>query len=957
MSDSFYTDIPDGMDRRELLEVLSPFVRSLEIAGLGHLSINYTCNLLKKIFISFGVSRIADTISKWNVMTRVILADEAWTRDVSPIPGVMHTRIAKNYENMYGSFDPGPCRKLTIVDFRKISLHQGSRPIPPYLLDPMSIFGLLPNPSYLQKKVLVELSNLKRILPEGDKQKVVSSMAGFVTNVERVVIPFNLRKVFRQLDHIFGPPISGTESTRVDISFHASLEFAQGKDGKIGEFLSKVICDFLIRPLGDLFEIEPAEDLIDMFGNVLLRLGDFNPEKTVGESLYLSVFSTPSADIHDSRLGLISLYWAMITLLEEEEIMVESDHVPGFPFCRYDRPCQVAYRSGSIRSRVSPQPEEGFKVRVITITSLAVSFIGGVARHILDYDLHSVKEIEIGLLSKTKLYTILDHIGGKLSANFDTDPNKRVQSFVPEHAESVDLTTATDTAPREHVSDVLHAHVDVRDHGVAREFLRMAVDIGCCPRDFIADKSIAHIAVPKVHRCGMMMGEGLAGIYLNDSSAIVRSLAQPFSNRFRTIAGIRTNDDADRYIDLHRVELQGFLDSVVLGGNKASSQSGDDVINFSKENLSASFRILYRIFGFIPSETTWFSSDCYCTFTEEAAIKTYDSKGWKFVDAIKPRAFKSTGIDPFGKVLVSRIHLICTYLRYIPKDSHTWKSALNIIDRMIDENPAWKRIILQYQIPIGLPQFLGGIEHPIGMTENYLLTLPLEDLKVIKGLSDLAPIDAFGFVWEFPEEIQGTAIEMELLIEMQAILMELGSREILSVFIENDTTFTYDLNEVCPFGQSWWKTQESRKAFVRDNHLVSLHEILTTHVRSSALRIMLDKGLSDRPGQKAWTASKNRINKLRQAFAHVTLDPSDVSELSVWKIKERIFNHLRNLVVPKVVADEILNRRSLPSLSFTLKHRSAAAKTVTGGNEITRPLKRLRGDVFGFDTEFENNSP
>jgi hypothetical protein len=171
----------------------------------------------------------------------------------------------------------------------------------------------------------------------------------------------------------------------------------------------------------------------------------------------------------------------MLTLIEEENVQIESDHIPGFPFCRYDRPCQVAYRSGSIRCRVSPQPEEGFKVRVITITSLAVSFIGGVARHILDYDLHSVEEINIGLLSKTKLYTTLDFIGGKLSANFDPDVSKRRQSLVPAHAESVDLTTATDTSPREHVADTLHGHVDVRRHGTAYQFLRMAVDIACCP--------------------------------------------------------------------------------------------------------------------------------------------------------------------------------------------------------------------------------------------------------------------------------------------------------------------------------------------------------------------------------------------------------------------------------------------------------------------------------------------
>jgi len=776
---------------------------------------------------------------------------------------------------------------------------------------------MLPNPTYEDKSKLVHMSNLKRTLPEGDGCKTIQSLTGFKSSVEMEKTIFNLRNISGRLNGIYDRGASRGNS-RVDISFHGCLEYSRSQGGKTGEFIDKVINDFLELPLGSHFPCLPERNLYDFTGHLVLRPDDWDWDTPIWKVLYPELRQDDAElDKLDNRLGQVALLWALITMRSDEDVNITVANEFYSSCCSYEPVAVVRFNYGTIRARVSPQPEEGFKVRVITITSLAVSFIGAVARHLLDEHLWSNVETKIGLLSKIKLYTFMDHYGGKKTSDYPSG----LFNCLPEWAESVDLTTATDTPPREHIHDIIHGHIDAMRHK-SEVFLRFAADVACSERRFVLDKGVKG-PCPDKHNCGIMMGEGLSGVFLNNSSNIIRSLAYPFSLAFDSIRGMKTisNTEASSFIEQNKYAIQSFLDHTPLVANKAGSQSGDDVINFSNGPLSVSFRILYIVFGFIPSESTWYSSNTYCTFTEEGAIRTWDSNGWKFVDSFKPRAFSTGGSDPEGKILVSKLKLVSSYMRYFPVGDPRKDRAIQFANDMIDSHPAWKRLINKYDIPIGWPEFLGGIGHPIGMMDNYSLTLSEDNIRVLKGLSKMNPFEAFSHIYEIPEDIQDLDVEDEIRLQIDKLLFELSQFTVLDSFIESDC-FLFDVSELVPQQRSWWQTSESRKKFMKENNLSSISQFVDSFIQGQKLKFLLTRDRS-LPRQKSWNQSKNRVMKLRSLFSNEQTSIEDYSELTTWKIRESIMNRISAIAVPNIIIKRLITGISLPRLDLSFRHLSA----------------------------------
>jgi hypothetical protein len=107
------------------------------------------------------------------------------------------------------------------------------------------------------------------------------------------------------------------------------------------------------------------------------------------------------------------------------------------------------------------------------------------------------------------------------------------------------------------------------------------------------------------------------------------------------------------------------------------------------------------------------------TFTEEIALRSEDSNGWTFVDCVKPRLFRS--LDSGGETAVaSRIKQIGDSLRYLG-DPVTIDRVLPLVDQMLDGCPSLSRVIKSRGIPVGLPTWLGGLGHPVGLTPGYVL--------------------------------------------------------------------------------------------------------------------------------------------------------------------------------------------------------------------------------------------
>jgi hypothetical protein len=142
--------------------------------------------------------------------------------------------------------------------------------------------------------------------------------------------------------------------------------------------------------------------------------------------------------------------------------------------------------------------------------------------------------------------------------------------------------------------------------------------------------------------------------------------------------------------------------------------------------------LIYVIFGEVPSENTFYSSETYGTFTEEAIIRTAGSLGWTFVDCVKPRLYASCcsdGIDP----ILSRISQISGSLKYI-RDEGYIQRVCDVVDAMIRANRViWDRLN-RYQLVLGFPPWLGGIDHPVKHLTGLECDIPLGDRAMVKGL-------------------------------------------------------------------------------------------------------------------------------------------------------------------------------------------------------------------------------
>jgi len=781
------------------------------------------------------------------------------------------------------------------------------------MFDPV-LRPVLAGPSSFEKMCLVgQMAGLKRTLPEPGKDAILDSLAAFKATVERESpYSFDWTNVSRKIVGSF-PNHERKPGTWWSISGHSSRTYTQLLGGKTGE-TREVILEFFKCPVSHLFPTCPEKDVYDITGNLVLRVEDWDPEIALWQILYPKIVEDPEGSL-DERLGLMGLLWSIWHLKMTGQITIEIEE-EFLDTCTSYKPngFKVTFLHGAILTRISPQPEEGWKVRVITITDLSAAIIGMAARHILDPVIWSVPSIRIGLLNRVKLFDVMESIGGQKSAVWDRDRTKLMFSPIPDHAESVDLTTATDTPFRQQIRQVLTGMLDGLNHPFDN-FLRFAVDIATCDRLFQLERGYPdETFLPRSHNSGIMMGEGLSGIYLNMNSVIVRSLAGPLMRTFgpRVPGMVMTNDETDRWIRKHEEELIAFLQSASPFAQPYGSNSGDDVIQFSTESQSNAFRILYRMSGCVPSSTTWYSSTQFAIFCEEMAFRTYDSKGWKFADLIKLRAFQSNVSDKDGKVLISKIRLISSYMRYFSKDDPRIPICITIVNKLISKDKAWNRVIQRLNPPLGFPQFLGGIDHPIQYDPSYVLSLDLRCLSILKGMEEIDPLEAFSLCWMDSEESLNER-DSEFI---KQLLSDVSEIPILSQF-EESVAAGFNISTCLPIneGERWWAYQQRVDKFKKDHSLISLFDTVKKFSDSIRLKYELEGTKEEVKAKKAYRIIANRFVALVKRFPP-KLD--DFSSVSVWKIRERAFEKARMTVYPEEFLKTYTNLYLLPTMSIRI---------------------------------------
>jgi len=277
----------------------------------------------------------------------------------------------------------------------------------------------------------------------------------------------------------------------------------------------------------------------------------------------------------------------------------------------------------------------------------------------------------------------------------------------------------------------------------AFSFLRFAVDLSVIPREFHI-RGRRTVVPPSSHLCGIMMGEGLSGIYLNVTSCSIRAVLKSAVEEFQFTGS--TTEEADEFILENHWMIQEFLDHTVptiFSYDPSSCQSGDDVVVLHNDRphgpVFSTLILLYRVWGLIPSGSTFYSSERYGTFTEEGCFRL--DSGWKFLDTMKARLFLPELSGAGISKVVSNIRQISYRARYLSEDK--LDICIRCVDQMINQNPILRDRISRYELDIGMPASLGGLDHPIGWTDWYYSTISEPSARMISFLESCTDEEFF----------------------------------------------------------------------------------------------------------------------------------------------------------------------------------------------------------------------
>lgn len=647
---------------------------------------------------------------------------------------------------------------LTESEIAQIISKYGDRVgIPPFLLHPCYVRILLPNPGISLARRVNPFANIGRTAPLADQAKRDESLAAFFrTTSLQWEWGFDFTNITAMYSRMCGGKIP--DRTWWTTSTNSSFDSTRDQGGKLGEIIDKVVNDFIYLTIEEIVPYRPSGPLYDVLGNVALQPEDWELGKPITDCLYTDI----GQGFIDQRFGLFGMHWA----IHDIESRFRDDFISDSPFISLGESIPKLWFSGSLPSRVEALSEEGFKARVITVTPLSVALLQIMLRHLLDPFVRRDPSVKIGLLSAVKLYDLMASISGS-HAGLDNDGNP---SFFHRSCESVDLTTATDSPYHKCVETVLRTFVSMTLRGHLSEFSSFVCDLALSPRDF------CHPARPAdyVHRCGIMMGEALSGVFLNVMSGIVRTYVDQLAVDFDWFVG-ETTDDADEFILLHQELIQDWLDSRRPSSfDPDSSQSGDDVIDFNDYPpgyLRRYFVLFYRILGLIPSESTFYSSESFGTFTEESCYRDTTTLGWVFLDCIKPRLFNPTSREKGLNAILSRIRQISSSLRFQSGNQDLVERLVRCANLMINHNLVIADRIDRYSLVPAFPEFMGGLDHPSSYLDDIQFDIPLVDRSTVVYLKTCDDDTLFDIKYHWiSEEVDDNESSEELRRILRSIL-------------------------------------------------------------------------------------------------------------------------------------------------------------------------------------------
>jgi len=879
---------------KHVQDTLSAIRATIVITGGDEKFVSEISELLGNVFIASGLRGFSSVIKGWSKAIRSLLS-----RNKFDTSNVGYCKLPCNARHDLRL--KANCSEEQIDYIVKI--YGDLCGIPPIIIHPIYIRVLLPDPCIQDFRNTLPLANIGRCSPPADGTKCEESLKDFFSTTSK---QWDWSFDF---DHITGQysklcTASVPSYSRWESSSKASFDYPRGEGGKMGEVIDKVMNEFMLLTVGDLVPYKPSDDLYDIFGNIVLKLSDYDPGSPIFDSFYKEM---SSGEALDDRFGLFGALWAVQDIYERYPDCVESNSE--FHIIGYEPPC-ISF-DGTIDSRISIIEEQGWKARITTNTPLSVTIIQVILRHIIDPFVQFDPLVKIGLLSKVKLYDLLVELNGQCRKGIIDDR----PSIFWVSVESVDLTTATDSPQRESVNSVLWTFVSKLLPERMEPFYSFALDLAFSARDF-GSGTPPHW----VHRNGIMMGEALSGVYLNVMSAIVRMCILIFKTRFSDYSGI-TVSDADEYIRQNQVRIQNWLNNELFTQfQSSSSQSGDDVIIFNYHNpfeLSKYLILLYRIFGLQPSESTFYSSEYLGTFAEEFCVRFSTSNGWVFIDMIKPRLFLPGVLRDDLESVLSRISQITGMLKYQWKNLDLIYRVSNLVDDMIALNPVLSDRCWKYGLIKSLPSALGGLDHPIQLDPSWFLDFDQGELDFLVRLSSCTEQEFLlvKYSWAFDEDYLDDDSkfirETMVLLYKSFNLLEKGDIELgilpLQTYNESELMANSQITGHCAQQRDLNKIKASMG-------MASLDDIISSVV--SSLRFKLRLHGDDMEKTNPMIRLRNRHEFLVSKSKELpdsggTFEPWMVANIS-WRLKDTY----KNICTQKTEFLQVLGLNNLPMLSI-----------------------------------------
>jgi len=243
----------------------------------------------------------------------------------------------------------------------------------------------------------------------------------------------------------------------------------------------------------------------------------------------------------------------------------------------------------------------------------------------------------------------------------------------------------------------------------------------------------------------------------------------------------------------------------------------------------------------------------------------------------------------------------------------------------------WQRFITKLNAPIGLPKFLGGIDHPIGLQDGYLESLSIEDKRIIKGVSELDFESSLEFLSQINDD-EETATEQTDILTRQ--LNSMIADYLRSHEFDGEHKFLIS-EEVPQIPGEWWSATEVRKnEYRKANSLISVYD---AHSKITS-KLSLSDAIMSRKRKKvtAVASTKRRLYRLRERFQDVEIDQTSNFDISIWNIRQSTVNRAKDLSIPIEVYQVWAQTFALPStyvVSAKKRKRSEDLSEVTTSSQ------------------------